>query len=73
MSDTAIHGPLHLATRVPRAEFAIYFSMIVALALLPHLVGWTYQTIRHARLPRLSPLARAWKDAQAVTPMIFRG
>jgi len=47
--------------------------LILCLAIGPHLIGWTYQTIRHAKLPRLNPAARAWKDAQAVTPMIFRG
>ena len=73
MSDYTANGEMHHARRVPKAEFIIYFSLIFSLAILPHVVGWALQTIRHARLPRLSPLARAWKDAQAVTPMIFRG
>ena len=73
MSDTTVSGELHHVKRVPKAEFFVYFALIFSLALLPHVVGWTYQTLRHAKLPRLSPVARAWKDAQAVTPMIFRG
>ncbi len=73
MSDTTAIGDLHHAKRVPKAEFIVYFSMIFCLALVPHVLGWTYQTLRHASLPRLSPVARAWLDAQAVTPMIFRG
>lgn len=73
MSDYTANGELHHATRVPKAEFFIYFAMIFSLALVLHVPGWAFQTIRHARLPRLSPRARAWKDAQAVTPMIFRG
>ena len=72
MSDTA-HSEMHHVKRVPKAEFLIYFTMIFCLAILPHIIGWTYQAIRHAKLPRLSPMMRAWKDAQAVTPMIFRG
>ncbi len=73
MSDYTANGELHHVKRVPKAEFVIYFGLILGLAIGPHVIGWTYQTIRHAKLPRLSPLARAWKDAQAVTPMIFRG
>lgn len=73
MSDSTANGKLHHAKRVPNAEFFIYFALIFSLALLPHVLGWTYQAIRRAALPRLSPVARAWKDAQAVTPMIFRG
>ncbi|MBI1170405.1 protein pufQ [bacterium] len=73
MSDYSVNGGLHHVKRVPKAEFFVYFALIFSLALLPHVVGWTYQVIRHASLPRLGPVARAWKDAQAVTPMIFRG
>lgn len=58
---------------VNKAEFAVYFALIFSLAVLPHVVGWTFQALRYARLPRLGPVARALKDAQAVTPMIFRG
>lgn len=73
MSIYTANVDLHHVKRVPKAEFIVYFAMIVCLALLPHVLGWIYQAIRHAALPRLSPVARAWKDAQAVTPMIFRG
>lgn len=73
MSDSAAHDALHHAKRVPKAEFKIYFAMIFCLALLPHVLGWVIQTLIRLRLPRLSPMARAWKDAEAVTPMIFRG
>jgi hypothetical protein len=58
---------------VNKAEFAVYFALIFSLAVLPHVVGWAYQVLRHIRLPRLGPVARALRDAQAVTPMIFRG
>ncbi len=73
MSDYTSNGEMHHVKRVPKAEFLIYFAVIFSLAFVPHVLGWTYQLIRHAALPRLSPWARAWKDAQAVTPMIFRG
>lgn len=73
MSDFAVNADMHHVKRVNKIEFFTYFALIFGLALLPHVVGWLFQAIRHARLPRLNPVARALKDAQAVTPMIFRG
>ncbi|MGB8813763.1 MAG: cytochrome PufQ [Paracoccaceae bacterium] len=73
MSDASANNDLFHVKRVNKAEFFIYFALIVSLAVLPHVVGWAFQTIRHAKLPRFGPLARAIKDAEAVTPMIFRG
>ena len=73
MSDYSANGGLTHVKRVNRAEYFVYFALIFGLAVLPHVAGWLFQTVRHARLPRLGPVARALKDAQAVTPMIFRG
>ena len=73
MSDATANAGFRHARRVPRAEFLVYFGLIFAIAVIFHIPVWTVQALRHARLPRLTPLARAWKDAQAVTPMIFRG
>ena len=66
-------GDVHHAARVPKAEFVVYFSLIFVFGLLPQTLGWLYQTARHARLPATGPVARAWRDAQAITPQIFRG
>jgi PufQ cytochrome subunit len=73
MSDFTASGDLHQVKRVSRTEFGIYFTLIFALALPLHLVGWTYQALRHLRLPNRNPLMRAGLDARAITPMIFRG
>ena len=73
MSDYTANGGLDQVKHVNGAEFFLYFGLIFSLAVLPHVVGWLFQTLRHAKLPRLGPVARALKDAQAVTPMIFRG
>ena len=73
MSDYTANGDLHHVKRVNKAEYFIYFALILTLAVLPHVLGWLFQTVRHTRLPRLGPVARALKDAQAITPMIFRG
>ncbi|MDO9525943.1 MAG: cytochrome PufQ [Gemmobacter sp.] len=73
MSDYTANCDLHHVKRVNKVEYFIYFALIFCLAVLPHVVGWLLQAARHGRLPRLGPVARALKDAQAVTPMIFRG
>ena len=73
MTDYSANGDLQQVKRVNRVEFFIYLALILTLAILPHVVGWLFQTLRHGKLPRLGPVARALKDAQAVTPMIFRG
>lgn len=73
MSDYSVNGDIHPVKTVNKAEYFIYFALIFSLAVGPHVVGWLYQLLRHAKLPRLGPVARALKDAQAVTPMIFRG
>jgi hypothetical protein len=73
MSDFSVNGDLHHVKRVNKVEYRIYFALIFCLAVLPHVVGWVFQTLRHAKFPRLGPVARALKDAEAVTPMIFCG
>lgn len=74
MSDyTAGDIDLHHVKRVTKTEFRIYFALIFALALVPHILGWLYQLVRHLGMPRRDPVSRAWLDARAITPMIFRG
>ena len=73
MSFSAANGGIHQSRRRDGVEYGLYFALIVVLAVGPHVLGWTYQTLRHGRLPRLGPVGRAIKDATAVTPMIFRG
>ena len=73
MTDYSVNGDMLKTKRTPKAEFTVYFSLIFAVAMLLHLPRWAYQAVRDARLPSSSPVARAMKDAQAVTPMIFGG
>jgi hypothetical protein len=73
MSDTISDGAMHHVKKAPKAEFFVYFALIFALGLLPQTLGWLYRTARHARLPAQGPIMRAWTDAQAITPQIFRG
>jgi len=73
MSDQTIQGSAHHAPRVPQAEFKVYFALILIIAVPVQLIAWTAEAVIRARWPRLDPLTRAWKDATAITPMIFRG
>jgi hypothetical protein len=75
MTDHTAMGPMagngRVPARVPRMEFRLYFALIFALALPVGLVTWTVALVRHGHLPQLGPVARAWCDAKAITPMIF--
>ncbi len=73
MSFSAANGGMHHSRRKDGVEYSLYFALIVVLAVVPHVIGWLFQTVRYGRLPRLGPVGRAIKDATAVTPMIFRG
>ena len=76
MSDHAANAPDHAARahghRAPRAEFYVYFAVILMGALPLAFVGWVISAIRHQRLPKRGPFASAWFDAKAITPLIFR-
>lgn len=73
MSDYSVNGQVHHVKRVNKAEYFIYFALIFSFAILPHVLGWAFQALRHSRLPRLGPVGRALNDAKAATPMIFQG
>ena len=58
--------------RVPKAEYATYFLLILVFALPVQALGWLWQVLRHQRMPAHGPLARALRDAEEITPAIFR-
>jgi hypothetical protein len=58
--------------RTPKAEYATYFALILILALPVQCLVWVVSAIRHMRLPAQGPLARALRDAEEITPSIFR-
>ncbi|THD85575.1 protein pufQ [Aliigemmobacter aestuarii] len=76
MSDHSIssHDPFEHAhrKRTPKAEYATYFALILCFALPVQALVWTWSLIRHRRLPAVGPLARALRDAEEITPAIFR-
>ena len=72
MSDHTAGGHDHHAHRTPRAEFYVYFAMIFIVAIPLAILAWAWATLRDQRLPVHGPLARAWREAGAITPAIFR-
>ncbi len=58
--------------RTPHAEFYVYFTLIFIVAIPVAFVAWGFALVRDRRLPVMGPLARAWREAGAITPAIFR-
>jgi hypothetical protein len=73
MSDQTANGPVHgHVHRTPKTEFYIYFTLIFMVAVPLSLVAWVWTALRYQRFPKYGPLARAWREAGAITPAIFR-
>ena len=76
MSDQSYIAHVQLKTahhkRTPKAEYATYFALILILALPVQCLVWLISTLRHMSLPAEGPLARAVRDAEEITPSIFR-
>ncbi|MDX5349763.1 MAG: protein pufQ [Paracoccaceae bacterium] len=60
------------AHRTPKAEFYVYFALIFLVAIPFATLAWAFALIRDRQLPVLGPMARAWREAGAITPAIFR-
>jgi hypothetical protein len=61
----------HRGQRARRGEYAIYFTVILIVALPFAALGWTVHLMRHRCLPERGPIARALAEARAITPQIF--
>jgi hypothetical protein len=72
MSDHTAGGQDTHVHRTPHTEFYIYFALIFIVAIPLAIIAWAFALIRDRRLPVLGPLARAWREAGAITPAIFR-
>ncbi|QIE42564.1 cytochrome PufQ [Meridianimarinicoccus aquatilis] len=53
------------------AEFHLYFALIFVLALPFSTGGWVLDVIARRTLNLHGPLARAWAEADRITPLIF--
>ena len=58
--------------RTPKAEYTTYFVLILIFALPVQCLVWLGSALRHMHLPAEGPLARALRDAEEITPSIFR-
>ena len=76
MSDQSYISHIHLKAahhkRTPKAEYATYFGLILILALPVQCLVWLASALRHLSIPAEGPLARALRDAEEITPSIFR-
>jgi hypothetical protein len=52
-------------------EFRVYFALIFLLALPSSTVSWVLDIRRRRSLNLRGPLARAWAEADRITPVIF--
>ncbi len=72
MTDFASNPPpRHLPHKRRSVEFNLYFGLIFILALPPAFVGWLRDIARRRTLNLLGPVARAWAEADRITPLIF--
>ena len=53
------------------AEFVFYFSLIFVLAIPFVTGGWLLDVFQKQTLNLHGPLARAWAEADRITPLIF--
>lgn len=72
MTDMSSNTPLrHRAGRRPGAEYHVYFGIIFFFAIPSATLRWVRDVSRYRTLNLRGPLARAWLEANRVTPMIF--
>ena len=53
------------------AEYWVYFTLIFVLALPSATIRWVRDIMRQQTLNLRGPMARAWAEADRLTPIIF--
>lgn len=71
MADVTSNAPRTHAPRKRGAEFHTYFVLIFIAALPFSTVGWVLDIMRRRTLNLRGPLARAWAEADRITPLLF--
>ena len=76
MSDHSTNGvdthAEHPPARTPPAEFYGYFALIFLVATPFSILGWIASAVMHGEMPDQNAISRAWSEARAITPLIFR-
>lgn len=71
MTDQTSDVHVTRAHRPPKAEFAVYFTIIFIAALPLAFIATLLSVLRRGDLKTKGPIARAWSQARIITPMIF--
>jgi len=72
MTDFASNAPPRRRTHDRRtAEYYLYFTLIFLIALPSAFIGWMREVMWRRTLNLSGPLARAWREADRITPLIF--
>ncbi|WP_375227328.1 cytochrome PufQ [Roseobacter sp. S98] len=73
MMDTtgASDAPRETTRRRHGLEFNVYFAIIFLATLPLATLTWALAAIRSRSFTEKGPMARAWTQAQIITPMIF--
>lgn len=72
MADFTSNAPRKAAHATRRgAEFTLYFIILFVAALPFATTAWVLDVIRKGTLNLHGPLARAWAEADRITPLIF--
>lgn len=71
MTDYSVDVPKGRTRRPNRAEYAVYFALVFAIALPFALIAWALSPIFGGRWTT-GPLTRALTEARAAATMIFR-
>ncbi len=72
MTDYSVNIPKARAARHGRAEYRIYFGLILLAALPFGVVGWMVSPLTKKSRHSGNPVQRAVAEARAITPMIFQ-
>lgn len=72
MTDYSVDVPRGRTRRPNRAEYAVYFALVFAIALPFALVAWSLSPVLGGRTGAAGPLTRALSEARAAATMIFR-
>ena len=71
MADTSTSPPIRRAGRRRDVEFQIYFTLIFLIAIPFGVERWIAHAVRKRSLDVRGPLARAWAEADRITPILF--
>jgi hypothetical protein len=62
----------HHRARTPHAEFYVYFALIFLVATPFAILRWILSAVTSGKMPDQNAISRAWSEARAITPLIFR-